>query len=145
MGLKKHVTLSNGVQLNYHRIAVMTQHVNVATILEVQSYTSKAKRVEEKAALAANQEAGEVVVECDVYVEGTFYNLPYDAEMTIPGAYGYLKGLPEFEGATDVLELDAEEPAPEPTPEPEPEPEQEPEQEQEQETEPTQEESEGGE
>lgn len=141
MGLKKHVTLSNGVQLNYHRIAVMTQHVNVATILEVQSYTSKAKRVEEKAALAANQEAGEVVVECDVYVEGTFYNIPYDAEMTIPGAYNYLKGLSEFEGATDVLELDAEEPTPEPTPEPEPE--QEPEQEQG--AEPTQEESEGGE
>lgn len=109
MGLKKHVTLSNGVQLNYHRIAVMTQHVNVATILEVQGYTSKAKRLEEKAALAANQEAGEVVVECNVYVEGTFYNIPYDADMTIPGAYGYLKTLPEFEGAEDVIEEGDEE------------------------------------
>lgn len=104
MGLKKNVTLPNGVQLRYFRIAVMTQHVNEATILEVQGYTSQAKRKEEISALAANREAGEAVVECDAYIESSFHNLEYDPDMTIPKAYAYLKTLPEFEGAEDALD-----------------------------------------
>lgn len=111
MGLKKNVTLPNGVQLRYFRIATMTQHVNEATILEVQGYTSQAKRREEKAAIAANQEAGEAIVEYDAYIETSFFNLPYDPSMNIVGAYGYLKTLPEFEGAADVLEIDQPEEA----------------------------------
>ena len=101
MGLKKNITLPNGVMLRYHRIAVLTQHVNMATIIEVQGYTSQAKRTEEREAVSANAEAGEAVVDYDAYIETTFHNLPYDPEMTVEGAYEYLKTLPEYEGATD--------------------------------------------
>lgn len=137
MGLKKRISQGNGVVLNYHRVVSVHTITNNQTIVEVAGYTSQAKRREEK-------EAAELVAqgqpaECDVYIATTYFNAEYDPGMTVINAYNYLKGLPEFEGATDVLELDAEEPSPEPTPEPEPEPEQE------QETEPTQEESEGGE
>lgn len=104
MGPKKSVVQENGVQLRYHRIVTLLQHVNVQTIIEVASYTSQAKRNEEKAADAANMEAGEVVVACDAYTSTSLYNLDYDPDMTIPKAYAYLKAQPEFEGAEDALD-----------------------------------------
>lgn len=102
MGLKKHEMLPNGVQLNYHRIVTLTQHVNNNTFVEVQSYTSQAKRKEEQAAIAANQAAGEAVAEYDAYTETRFFNWPYDPEMTVAKAYKALKELPEFEGAEEA-------------------------------------------
>lgn len=106
MGLKKRISQGNGVVLNYHRVVSVHTITNDQTIVEVAGYTSQAKRREEK-------EAAELVAqgqpaECDVYIATTYFNAEYDPGMTVINAYEYLKGLPEFEGATDVLELDAE-------------------------------------
>ena len=44
MGLEKNITLPNGVRLNYHRIVSVNVITNHQNIVEVASYTSKAKR-----------------------------------------------------------------------------------------------------
>lgn len=104
MGLSKEIRMPNGVVLGYHRIVVLTQHVNVATILEVQSYLNESERIREQEAYAANKEAGEVVIEANVYIEGNFFNLEYDPEMTVAKAYAYLKTLGDYEDAEDVID-----------------------------------------
>ena len=97
MGLSKRITLSSGIQTNYHRIVTLVQHVNNQTIIEVASYTSRGKRVDEQNQLAANETV-------DAFIETVYYNLPYDPDMNVPLAYEYLKSLPEFAGSTDVIE-----------------------------------------
>lgn len=103
MGLKKHETLPSGVQLNYHRIVSMNVVVGEQIIVEVASYTSQAKRREEQAALAQARETGDYP-DVDVFVSTRYFNACYDPEMSIAGAYAYLKTLPEFEGAEDALD-----------------------------------------
>lgn len=95
MALSKEIELASGVAVRYHRVVSLNCITNVANLVEVASYTSAAKRAEEKRAL----EAGEPM---DVFIETTVYEAPYDQGMTIESAYGYLKTLPEFEGASDV-------------------------------------------
>lgn len=102
MGLKKHETLPSGVQLNYHRVVSMNVVVGEQNIVEVASYTSQAKRKEEIAALAQARESGEYP-EVDVFVHTRYFTAEYDPEMSVVGAYGYLKTLDEFEGAEDAL------------------------------------------
>ena len=97
MALSKRIALGNGVQVNYHRVARVDAVTNVQVAVEVASYTSRAKREEERAAL----EAGEGM---DVYVETSVFAAPYDPAMTVAAAYSWLKTLPMFEGASDVLE-----------------------------------------
>lgn len=104
MGLSKQIRMPNGVVLGYHRIVVLTQHVNVATILEVQSYLNEDERIREQEAYAANKDAGEIVIECDVYIDANIHNLDYDPEMTVAKAYAYLKTLSDFEDAEDVID-----------------------------------------
>lgn len=109
MGLKKRISQPNGVSLNYHRVVSVTTVTNNQTVIEVAGYTSKAKRLEEKAAaeaVAMGEEAS-----CDVYIATSYVEAPYQPEMGVIGAYGYLKTLPEFEGAADVLEIDQPEEA----------------------------------
>lgn len=95
MALSKEVTATDGVVTRYHRVVALTIHANVADLIEVCSYTDKAKRDEERAALAANEPM-------DVYMRTSRYVAPYDEAMSIPAAYAYLKSLPEFAGATDA-------------------------------------------
>lgn len=99
MALSKRITLPNGVQVNYHRVVGIRSIVNVQNIVEVASYTSRAKREEERAALASEDPS------MDVYVETGIYEAPYDPGMSPDAAYAWLKeNRPEFEGADDVLE-----------------------------------------
>lgn len=99
MALSKRTTLPNGVQVNYHRIVKIDKIVNVQNVVEVASYTSRAKREEERAALLSEDPT------MDVYIETGIYETPYDPGMTPEVAYRWLKdNLPEFEGAADVLE-----------------------------------------
>lgn len=93
MGLKKHMQLANGVQLNYHRVAAIQHVVNRDTMVLVAGYTSQAKRDE----LKADGEA-------DVYVSEEWRALPYDDGLTVERAYAWLKGQPGFEGAEDAIE-----------------------------------------
>ena len=48
MALIKEIELSNGVTVNYHRIVSVNNITNHSSVIEVASYTSKAKREEEK-------------------------------------------------------------------------------------------------
>ena len=103
MGLKKHVTLNNGVQLNYFRVVSVHVITNQQNIIEVAGYTSQAKRREEQAALAQAQETGEYP-ETNVYIDTQMVVAPYDQEMTVASAYEWLKDNAGFEEADDVLE-----------------------------------------
>lgn len=97
MALSKRVALGNGVTVNYHRVVGFNVTTNVQNTIEVASYTSRAKRAEEEAAVAASEPM-------NVYIETVYHSVPYDPTMTVAGAYEYLKTLPEFEGAVDVLD-----------------------------------------
>lgn len=124
MALSKRTTLPSGVQVDYHRVVRIDKIVNVQNVVEVASYTSRAKREEERAwyeeearraslagrdaltdeerALLETEHAG-----MDVYVETGIYEAPYDPGMTPERAYAWIKdNRPEFDGATDVLEQD---------------------------------------
>ena len=103
MGLKKHVTLPNGVQLNYHRVVSVLVITNQENVIEVASYTSQAKRREEQAALATAKETGEYPL-TDVYIETQNVTCPYDQSMTVDSAYAWLKANAGYEDADDVLE-----------------------------------------
>lgn len=103
MALHLKRTLPNGVSVEYHRVVRVDCITNVARVIEVASYTSAAKRAEEKAKTAAGEPM-------DVYIETRFYEAPpSDAGMSCAEAYAYLKTLPEFDGATDEPESDAQE------------------------------------
>ena len=102
MALSKRITLANGVTTNYHRVVSVNAITNVQNIIEVASYTSKAKRVEEQEALVAGEKA-------DVFISTSILSAPYDQSMTVVLAYEWIKTLPEYEGATDVLEDEREE------------------------------------
>jgi len=108
MGLKKHITLPNGVQLNYHRIVSLNVITNQQNIIEVASYTSQAKRREEQEAYSQASETGEWP-DMDVFISTQYLNAPYDQNMTVISAYDWLKMLPEFEEAEDVIEFNVDE------------------------------------
>lgn len=95
MGLIKTIELDNGIITNYHRIVSLNKITNVANIIEVASYTSKAKRNNEIEAMQ-NQES------MDVFIDTTYISKEYDADETITDAYDYLKTLDEFKNAQDV-------------------------------------------
>ena len=98
MALSKRVTLPSGVQVNYHRVVRVDKMVNVQNVIEVASYTSRAKREEERAAIASGEPM-------DVYVETTICAAPYDPGMTPERAYEWVKANVEaFAGSSDVLE-----------------------------------------
>ena len=104
MGLEKHVTLPNGIQLSYHRVVSVNIITNQQNIVEVASYTSKAKRQEEQEAYEQARETGEWP-DLDVFIDTSHHSAPYDQDMTVISAYEWLKTLPEFEGADDVIEF----------------------------------------
>lgn len=94
MALIKAIELENGVTVNYHRIARIENIINCETIIEVASYTSKAKREEEKTALDNHEPM-------DVYIKTRYIPMKYEQSMDIVGAYEYLKTLEDFDGAED--------------------------------------------
>jgi hypothetical protein len=94
MGLSKRITLGNGIQTNYHRIRTIMHDVGNKTLVDVVSYTSRARRDEEV-------ESGGLIETC---VNVAWHEHDYDDALTLADAYAWLKELPEFEGATDVLE-----------------------------------------
>ena len=102
MALSKRIALSNGVVTNYHRVVSVNAVTNIQNIIEVASYTSTAKRAAEQAAIDAGEKA-------DVFISTSILSAPYDQSMTVVSAYEWIKTLPEYEGATDVLEDEREE------------------------------------
>jgi hypothetical protein len=94
MALIKEIRLPNGVNVNYHRIISIINITNHESIIEVGSYTSKAKREEEKQALQNNEEM-------NVYIAGDPIPVPYDPDLNIVAAYEYLKTTEKYGGAED--------------------------------------------
>lgn len=79
------------VPVSYHRILYICNSVNNETSICVKSYINEVERVAEK-----NDE--------DVYSSLRTYYTSYMEGCTASDAYSFLKSLPEFEGATDILE-----------------------------------------
>ena len=98
MALSTEQELPSGVILRYWRVVGLDIGTNVQNTIEVCGYTSQAKREAERAAI----EAGEPF---DVFTDTRWHVAPYDQEMTIAGAYEWLKeNIDEFKEAQDVLE-----------------------------------------
>lgn len=102
MAIKKSVTASNGIVTEYHRIAMVKIDTNQQNSILVHSYLSDAGRQIEKDYAAGLYNDLEEGMMNWPYVNAQYLDCAYDGEMTISKAYGYLKTLPEFEGATDI-------------------------------------------
>lgn len=94
MALIKAIELPSGVTVNYHRVVSVNNITNHASIIEVASYTSKAKREEEKTAL----EHGESM---DIFIDTKNIPLEYDQYLNVVSAYDYLKTTERYSGALD--------------------------------------------
>ncbi len=96
MAILKEIELPSGVTVNYHRVVSVNNITNHASIIEIASYTSKAKREEEKQALE-NHEG------MDVFIETEYMSIPYDEDLDIISAYEYLKSTEKYSGGSDDL------------------------------------------
>lgn len=91
MALKKEVRQDNGIVTNYHRILFIQSTINSHTSISVLSYVDEPSRDQEG-------------TETPPYKVAITYETDYVKNMTIKKAYEYLKTLPEFEGAEDILD-----------------------------------------
>lgn len=98
MALLKSITKPNGLELNYHRIAMVKIDTNQQTTILVHSYLSEEGRDYEKA-YAAGEIEGEPVFP---YVYAEYISFEYSETMNITNAYEWLKAQPEYEGSEDV-------------------------------------------
>jgi hypothetical protein len=94
MALIKQIELENGIVVNYHRVVSVNNITNIASIIEVGSYTSKAKRQEEKEKIASHEPM-------DIFIGTEYISVPYNETLNVVGAYNYLKTLDKFAGAED--------------------------------------------
>lgn len=93
MALFKKIKLENGVIVNYHRIVSISKITNKSIIIEIASYTSKEKRLEEI------EKEGQSM---NIFIETTYLNKDYNETDTIEDLYGYLKNTEKFKNAEDV-------------------------------------------
>ena len=98
MALKKKIRMPNGLELEYHRIALLTIDVNNQITILRHSYLNEEGRQYEKD-YAAGKIEGEPIFP---YVDYEYMYLEYENMMNIENAYEWLKTQPGFEGAEDV-------------------------------------------
>lgn len=98
MALKKKRRMKNGLELEYHRVALVVIEPNQQTRILVHSYLNGEARNYEKS-YAAGEITGEPTFP---YVDAEYMNFEYKEDMNIKNAYGWLKLQPGFEGAEDV-------------------------------------------
>lgn len=91
MALYKEIKQSDGVTTKYHRILYVTVTTNCQNTIAVLSYVDNESRSSEIDKTLAQP-----------YQKAVTYETDYDPTMTIDAAYGYLKTLPQFEGAEDI-------------------------------------------
>lgn len=96
MALIKDIELPSGITVNYHRVVSVNNITNHASIIEVASYTSKAKREEEKSALQNNEKM-------NVFIDTEYINVEYDEDLNVNSAYEYLKTIDKYSDAEDDL------------------------------------------
>lgn len=93
MALKKQIELESGIIVNYHRIVSINKITNKSIIIEVGSYTSKAKRQEEI------EKEGQ---EMNIFIETTYLDKEYNENDSIEDLYNYLKTTEKFKNAEDI-------------------------------------------
>lgn len=98
MALNKSIKKPNGIELNYHRIAMVKIDTNQQTTILIHSYLNEADRDYEKR-YAAGEIKGEPVFP---YVYAEYREFDYDETMGVANAYEWLKQQPEFKGSADV-------------------------------------------
>lgn len=91
MALAKSIRIG-GVPLGYHRVKFLLVDVNQSNTIEILSYLDQKER----------NRGGDT--EDPPYMLQWHVTTEYDPTMTVDSAYEHLKTLPEFEGATDVME-----------------------------------------
>lgn len=91
MALYKEIRQDDGVTTKYHRILFLNKTVNHHNSIAVLSYVDTESRTQEQESILAQP-----------YQKSVTYEIAYDENMTIEGAYDYLKTLPQFEGAEDI-------------------------------------------
>ncbi len=96
MALKKKVRMPNGLELGYHRIALLIIDTNNQIRILRYSYVDEEARNIEKA-----YEKGEVENVVFPYVDADYISFDYQDGMCLDKAYRLLKQLPEFDGAED--------------------------------------------
>ena len=96
MALSKPIKQSNGIILNYHRIADIRNVVNDKTYLDVISYVDDEERVKEQNQPKYSPNKKEI------YKVSAIYDLPYNDTLTIEDAYEHLKTIEDFEGSEDI-------------------------------------------
>lgn len=96
MALIKSIELESGITVNYHRIVSVNNITNKESVIEIASYTSKAKRLEEIAKLAANEPM-------NIFIDSKYLSMEYNQTLDVDGAYDYIKTLDMFEGYTEDL------------------------------------------
>lgn len=95
MALSKNIELNNGITVNYHRVVSVNNVTNQTSIIEIASYTNKAKRDEEKLKLT-NKEP------MNIFINTEYMNINYNKNLNVDTAYNYLKTLEKFSNSTDV-------------------------------------------
>lgn len=98
MAIKKKKRSSNGVETEYHRVAMYKVENGQRVTLLVHSYLNEEGRQWEKD-YASEKFTGEDLAW--PYKEGVYHQADFDESMTLEKAYRYLKTLPEFEGSED--------------------------------------------
>ena len=98
MALKKKIQRPNGIEVEYHRIALVNIDVNNQITILRHSYLTEEARQYEKD-YAAGIIKGDPVFP---YVDTEYMHLDYEDGMDIVRAYEWLKQQPEFEGSEDV-------------------------------------------
>ncbi len=94
MALKKNVRMPNGLELGYHRIALLMIDTNNQVTILRHSYLDEEARNIEKA-----YARGEVENVVFPYVDADYIRFDYENGMCLEEAYELLKQLPEFEGS----------------------------------------------
>lgn len=97
MALIKSITLANGVNVNYHRVVSVNNITNLESVIEVASYTSKEKRLEEKTAIQNHQSM-------NVFINTKYISVTYNPSLNVNTAYSYLKTLEQFSDYTDDID-----------------------------------------
>lgn len=98
MALKKKIKMQNGLELEYHRIALVTIDVNNQITVLRHSYLNEEARQYEKDYRDGLIE-GEPIFP---YVDYEYMSMEYKDGMDIQGAYEWLKEQPGFKDSEDV-------------------------------------------
>ena len=94
MALRKKIRQRNGIETNYHRIAMVKIETNQQTTILLKSYLNEESRNYEKSINGKDFNMP--------YVADEYLSFGYDEKMNVSNAYNLLKTHPDFMDAEDV-------------------------------------------